>query len=210
MYLNAGTKMNETVAFLNVVHYIPSKYLLFPLKLPLSKRICPKDSYCMTVYCSQIWAFNKTYLNKFYVTWRKAIRRIWKLPYRTHNNLFHLINLCLPIDVTLEKRCINYIGNLINGENNLYDSISKLSLCNNSTTLGEKLLSEFISDMSNYSQGRPQDLGGGGAKKFFFRFENLHVAKRHAAHGEAMRIARGVRGHAPPRKFFKTVQFGAF
>ena len=27
---------------------------------------------------------------------------------------------------------------------------------------------------------------------------------------EAMRIARGVRGHAPPRKIFKTVQFGAF
>ena len=59
-------------------------------------------------------------------------------------------------------------------------------------------------------QGRPQDLGGGGAKNFFFRFGNLHVAKRHAAHGEAMRIARGVRGHTPPRKFLKTVQFGAF
>ena len=57
--------------------------------------------------------------------------------------------------------------------------------------------------------GRPQDLGGGG-KNFFFRFGNLHVAKRHAAHVKAMRIARGVRGHAPPRKFFKTVQFGAF
>ena len=56
-----------------------------------------------------------------------------------------------------------------------------------------------------YRQGRPQDLGG-GAKNFFSRFGNLHVAKRHAAHGEAMRIARGVRGHAPPRKFFKTVQ----
>ena len=60
-------------------------------------------------------------------------------------------------------------------------------------------------------QGRPQDLGGGGGpRNFFFRFGNLHVAKRHAAHVEAMRIARGVQGHAPPRKFFKTVQFGAF
>ena len=55
----------------------------------------------------------------------------------------------------------------------------------------------------NMMQGRPQDLRGGGAKNFFFRFGNLHVAKRHAAHGEAMRIAKGVRGHAPPRKFFK-------
>ena len=54
---------------------------------------------------------------------------------------------------------------------------------------------------------RPQDLGGGGGLRFFFvRFGNLHVVKRHAAHG----FARGVRGHVPPRKFFKTVQFGAF
>ena len=59
-------------------------------------------------------------------------------------------------------------------------------------------------------QGRPQDLAGGGAKNFFFRFVKLYVAKRHAAHGFAMRFARGVRGHAPPRKFFKMVQFGTF
>ena len=50
----------------------------------------------------------------------------------------------------------------------------------------------------------------GGGQEYFFQFGNLHVAKRHGAHGEAMRIARGVRGHAPPRNFFKTVQFGAF
>ena len=31
-------------------------------------------------------------------------------------------------------------------------------------------------------QGRPQDLRGGGQEFFFFRFGNLHVAKRHAAH----------------------------
>ena len=61
-----------------------------------------------------------------------------------------------------------------------------------------------------HQSGASPGFGRGGGKKFFFRFGNLHVAKRHAAHGEAMRIARGVRGHAPPRKFFKTVQFGAF
>ena len=51
---------------------------------------------------------------------------------------------------------------------------------------------------------------GRGGQDFFFRFVNLHVAKRHTAHGEAMRFARGVRGHAPPRNFFKMVKFGAF
>ena len=42
------------------------------------------------------------------------------------------------------------------------------------------------------TQGRSQDLAG-GPRIFFFRFGNLHVAKRHAAHGEATLIARGVR-----------------
>ena len=51
-------------------------------------------------------------------------------------------------------------------------------------------------------QGRPQDLGGGG-QEFFFRFGNLHVAKRHAAHGETMRIARGFGGMLPREKFLK-------
>ena len=63
--------------------------------------------------------------------------------------------------------------------------------------------------MTSYAWASP-GFGRGGQEFFFFRFGNLHVAKRHAAHGEAMRFARGVWGHAPPRKFFKMVQFGAF
>ena len=40
-------------------------------------------------------------------------------------------------------------------------------------------------------------------QEFFFRFVNLHVANRQAAHGEAMRIARGVRGYALLKFFLK-------
>ena len=55
----------------------------------------------------------------------------------------------------------------------------------------------------------------GGPRIFFFRFGNLHVAKRHrpTAHGEAMRFARGVRGHAPQEIFLKwcnLVRFGVY
>ena len=60
----------------------------------------------------------------------------------------------------------------------------------------------ILGNDSCYYQGRPQDLGGGGPRIFFQIWE--FVCR------EAMRIARGVRGHAPPRKIFKTVQFGAF
>ena len=48
---------------------------------------------------------------------------------------------------------------------------------------------------------------------FFFRFGNLHVVKRHAAHGEAMRFARWVPGHAPreiSKKWCNLVRFGVY
>ena len=54
---------------------------------------------------------------------------------------------------------------------------------------------------------------GGGKNFFFFRFGNLHVANRHAAHGEAMRFARGVRGHILREIFLKRcnlVRFGVY
>ena len=71
------------------------------------------------------------------------------------------------------------------------------------TKVGDNQISEMW-------QGRPQDLAWGGPRIFFFRFGNLHVAKRHVAHGEDMRIARRVRGHAPPRNFSKWCNFVRF
>ena len=66
-------------------------------------------TYCMNIYGSQIWAYSKYCPSKFYISWRKAIRRLWKIPYRTHNKFIHIINNCMPIDITLEKRCIKYL-----------------------------------------------------------------------------------------------------
>ena len=45
----------------------------------------------------------------------------------------------------------------------------------------------------------------GGGSKYFCKSGGNCMAR-----GEATRLARGVRGHAPPRKFLKMVQFGAF
>ena len=50
----------------------------------------------------------------------------------------HLINFCLPIDVTLEERSIKYME-LDKCENKLYGINVILSLCNNSTALRENI-----------------------------------------------------------------------
>ncbi len=98
------------------------------------------SSYCMNVYGCQLWQYNKhKCLEPLFVAWRKTIRRIWKINYRTHNNLLHHINNCLPIDIQLEKRCIKYIWNLINSEHKMYNRIVGYSLNNRNTIIGENV-----------------------------------------------------------------------
>ena len=46
----------------------------------------------------------------------------------------------MPIDITLEKRCVKYLWNLINSNCKLYNNIAKLSLNNVSTTIGENMM----------------------------------------------------------------------
>ena len=70
------------------------------------------NSYCMNVYGSQLWCFNDyKSVERFYIAWRKTIRRIWRIDVRTHNVLTNHINGCFPINLMLEKRCIKFIWN---------------------------------------------------------------------------------------------------
>ena len=64
----------------------------------------------------------------------------------------------------------------------------------------EQLLVKYSKSVNS---GASPGFGRGGQELIFFRFGNLHVAKRHAAHGEAMRIATGFGGMLPRENFLK-------
>ena len=82
---------------------------------------------------------NKKHLKAIHVAWRKYVRRIWKLNSKTHNDLLHHINNCLPIELLLEKRCIKFIYKIINSKHSLHSIITLYSLYNGDTTLGENI-----------------------------------------------------------------------
>ena len=98
------------------------------------------QSYCMNVYGSSLWKFNNhNNFERFCVSWRKVIRRIWKTPFRTHNALVYLINKCNSIVNILKKRCIKCLWDLLNSENVLISRICKYSMCNTDSTIGENI-----------------------------------------------------------------------
>ena len=98
------------------------------------------DSYCMNVYGSQLYIYNDIKsMELLYVTWRKSIRKLWKISPRSHCNLLHHNNSYDPIINIMEKRCIQFIWNLMNSDTILFNRTVKDSLSMSSTTLGENI-----------------------------------------------------------------------
>ena len=71
-------------------------------------------SYCMNIYGSTFWRYhNHSNIDNFCVSRRKIVRRLWKIPYRTHNSLVRPINNRVFIDCVLQKEmcknCVEFI-----------------------------------------------------------------------------------------------------
>ena len=44
-------------------------------------------TFCMDVYGCELWNISSNYTEEMHTAWRIAMRKIWKLHHRTHNNL---------------------------------------------------------------------------------------------------------------------------
>ena len=49
------------------------------------------STYCLDAYASQLWDYENKRIEKYYVAWRKAMRKVWKLPNLTHCNLLPIV-----------------------------------------------------------------------------------------------------------------------
>ena len=81
-------------------------------------------THCMSLYGFQGWDLSYVGIEDIYVAWRKCIRKILGLPYRTHKALLPLIIDDVSIESQVEKRFSKYIVNLFKSDN-IYLSLCK-------------------------------------------------------------------------------------
>ena len=74
----------------------------------------------------------------------------------------------------------------------------------------ESILFTNIKEMLHATSGVPRIWQGGGQEFFFSDFEICMPRSDMLRMAKPCALLGVVRGHAPPRKFFKMVQFGAF
>ncbi len=86
------------------------------------------QSYCTSYYGSVLWPLNTNEINRLYVLWRKIMRRIWKLPHRTHCCLLPAVIGCEPIHIQLLIRFHNFFSNSLRSSNTQLAFVSNLCL----------------------------------------------------------------------------------
>ena len=86
--------------------------------------------YCTSYYGSHLCDIRN--LEEMNVQWRKAIRRVWGLPYRAHSNLVYSICKLLPPEVIFLKRFVKFFYNGLKSDNNVISYLFRASITNNS------------------------------------------------------------------------------
>ena len=71
----------------------------------------------MSLYGSVLWDFSSDSVNYFFVAWRKSVRHILGLPYKTHSVYLPLMVEDLPVEVQLYNRFMKFFLKIVNSQN---------------------------------------------------------------------------------------------
>ncbi len=75
--------------------------------------------YCMSLYETCLWDLTSTHCERFYTTWRKAVRRINRLNPRIHNDLLHSIINVKPISSQVYSRFLKFANSTYTVKNDI-------------------------------------------------------------------------------------------
>ena len=92
------------------------------------------NSYCTSFYGMVTWNFND--INIMEVAYRKAIRRVFKLPYNTHINITHGVSGTIPLKFNAQQRFLSLLKTMLTNNNKITMHYAHLSRYMSSTISG--------------------------------------------------------------------------
>lgn len=82
-------------------------------------------AYCSSLYGSTLWLLSSNDLEVLAASWRKSLRRILHLPFRTHCDLLPVVSDSLPFIDEMCKRSIRFAVSCITSQSNLVKTVSR-------------------------------------------------------------------------------------
>jgi exonuclease III len=90
--------------------------------------------YCCAFYGSPLWDLNSTSAENLCIAWRKALRVLWNVNYRTHCNIIEWLSDSLPLDVQFKCRFVKFMNNSLSSDNIIVRTVSSHCLSNPMST----------------------------------------------------------------------------
>ena len=92
--------------------------------------------YCSSFYGTQLLSLFDDSVNDLFKAWRVAVRRVWRVPWRTHCNMLpHLADVMAP-ELWFAKRAINFVKLALNNSNDTVKTILSMSRLDAYSTFG--------------------------------------------------------------------------
>ena len=91
-------------------------------------KYCLFKTYCMSLYGSVLWDMSGKYIEKFFVVWRKCMRKLLNLDYKSRSKYLPFIVNDIPVDAQLHRRFLKFFYSTINSDNVCLQMCSKLIL----------------------------------------------------------------------------------
>jgi hypothetical protein len=76
-------------------------------------------TYCTNYYGSPLWSLSNQYIEKFYCSWRKCVRRVWNVPRNTHCRFLKTLYGGNYIAVQLLLRFLTFFHSVLGSENHI-------------------------------------------------------------------------------------------
>ena len=118
--------------------------------LPVNQIYSLFKTYCMPLYGSQLWDLDNISVERFYVTWRKAIRYLLNIPYSTHCSLLPLICDDMEIKCQIFSRFRSFFRSLSYSSNDVIQLCTKLIVAGSNSAVSNSL--SVVSKYANVSR----------------------------------------------------------
>ena len=92
-------------------------------------------SFCMSLYGSELWNYNNRYVEEIVVAWRKTMRKLFRIPYRTHNYI--VCGITEDISIKLHRRLTKFLYSMIHSDNDTVKVMTAFFLSTEASFLAE-------------------------------------------------------------------------
>ena len=89
----------------------------------------------MSFYGSELWNYSSRYVEEICVAWRKTMRKLFRLPYRTHNYI--VSGITEDISIKLHRRATKFMYSMIHSDNDTVKLMTSYFLSTESSFLAE-------------------------------------------------------------------------